>query len=206
MVQEDGLMKLSEIHIQQAANVFTDAFMEYPLFRYLVENPSSRSIIYPLFFRLMTKYTVKFGEAYATSENMEGIALWLPAEKADISLWNNLTNGGIDVFLKAGLMVTYRSMIFTDFASRLHHQLIEGPHIYLFQIGVQRKYRGKGYASKLMKPILNRADRENLPIYLETHDQTNIPLYKHFQFEIAEHKTIPGSNVNHWTMIRPKKY
>ena len=133
---EFNLLKLAKKHVKKASRIFTEAFSDYPLFKYMVENQNDGPKIYPLFFKLMTSYTVYFGEAYATSEDMEGIALWLPSDKSDISLWSNLMNGGVELVLKAGLRVTYKSMVFTDFASKLHHSIIDEPHLYLFQIGV----------------------------------------------------------------------
>ena len=202
MLEDNELLRLSDKHIQEASKVFTETFKDYPLFSYMVEDPEARTRIYPHIFRLMIKHTIKFGEAYATSENMEGIALWLPSKRSDISIWSNLNSGGIGLFLKMGLRIAYRSMVFTEFASKLHHEVINRPHIYLFQIGVKKKYRGKGYASKLMRPMMDRADSECQPLFLETHDEANIPVYQHHQFEIIRHEKIPGSDVNHWAMIR----
>ncbi len=202
MLESNDLLRLSDRHIIEATKVFTEAFMDYPLFSYMVEDPSARPRIYPHFFRLMVKHTIRFGWAYATSENMEGLALWLPGERSDISLWSNLTSGGIDLLLAAGLRIAYRSMVFSEFASKLHHEVIDRPHIYLFQIGVKKMHRGKGYAGKLMRPMMARADREGQPIFLETHDESYLPVYRHYQFETIRHEKIPGSNVNHWAMIR----
>ncbi len=202
MLENKDLLRLSDRHIIEATKVFTEAFMDYPLFSYIVENPSARPRILPHVFRLMIKHTIKLGWAYATSENMEGIALWLPSEKSDISLWSNLANGGIDLLLKGGLRMAYRSLVFSEFASKLHHKVIDNPHIYLFQIGVKKRHRGKGHASKLMRPMMAHADREGQPIFLETHDEFNLPVYQHYQFEVNKHEKIPGSDVNHWTMIR----
>jgi predicted GNAT family N-acyltransferase len=93
-------------------------------------------------------------------------------------------------------------MVFTEFASRLHHELIDDPHIYLFQIGVQLEHRGKGYSSKLMRPMMEKADQKSHAIFLETHDESNIPVYQHYGFETVRHEKIPGSTVDHWAMIR----
>ena len=84
MLESRELLRLSDRHVLEASKVFTEAFIDYPLFGYMVENPSARQRIYPHIFQLMIKHTIKFGEAYATSENMEGIALWLPSERSDI--------------------------------------------------------------------------------------------------------------------------
>lgn len=202
MLEKSELLRLTDKHLDEASTAFSEIFRDYPLFSYMVEDPAARPRIYPYFFRLMVKHTIKFGEAYATSDNMEGIALWLPSERSDISLWSNLMNGGIDLLLKAGIKVAYRSMVFTEFASKLHHEAVVKPHIYLFLIGVKKKHRGKGYSSMLMRPMMEHSDHEGLPIFLETHDASNMPIYEYLGFETARHEVIPDSNVDHWAMMR----
>ena len=202
MLEGNELLRLSDRHVDEASEVFTEVFMDYPLFSYMVEDPLVRPRVYPILFRLMVKHAIKFGEAYASSENLEGLALWLPSERSDISLWSNLNNGVIDLLLKAGIKIAYRSMVFTEFASKLHHDAIDRPHIYLFLIGVKKKHRGIGYAGMLMKPMMEYADSEGLPIFLETHDAANMVVYRHYRFETVGHKKVPGSEVDHWIMIR----
>jgi GNAT superfamily N-acetyltransferase len=150
----------------------------------------------------MIKYTIKNGEAYATSEEMEGIALWLPHNKADISTINALKNGAYSLFYKAGLKIAYRSISVSNFSSKIHSRVADFPHLYLFLMAVDPMERGKGFASKLLKPMLDKAGRNNLPVYLETHDEENIPIYEHFGFKIVTHELIPNSKVDLWPMIK----
>jgi GNAT superfamily N-acetyltransferase len=200
--QKNELLTLSSKHVEKAANLFTKAFFTYPLFKYIVQNPSKRPIIYPEIFRLMIKYTLKNGEAYATSEKMEGIALWLPHDKADISTFNALTNGALFLIIKAGFKITYRTISTSNFSSKIHHRIADFPHLYLFLIAVDPIKRGKGFASKLIKPMLEKAERKKLPVYLETHVKDIIPIYEHFGFNIQSHEMIPESNVDLWSMLK----
>lgn len=199
---QSEIIKLSLKHVEKAANMFTGAFLTYPLFNYMVQDPSKRHSIFPEIFKLMIKYTLKNGEAYATSEEMEGIALWLPHEKTDMSTINALTSGAFSLFIKGGLKIAYRSLSVSNFSSKLHHRIADFPHLYLFLLAVNPMERGKGFASKLLKPMLERAKRNNLPVYLETHDKSNIPIYEHFGFKIQAHEIIPNSNVDLWPMIK----
>ena len=47
------------------------------------------------FFGSPVTYCLKYGEAYATSENLEGIAAWLPGDFADMSMWRMIRSGAI---------------------------------------------------------------------------------------------------------------
>ena len=75
-------------------------------------------------------------------------------------------------------------------------------HWYLFEIGISNKFRNKGYASRLLKPILEKCDQEGMACYLETHNEKNVGLYSHFEFAVKEAGKLPGSNVTHWAMLR----
>lgn len=55
---------------------------------------------------------------------------------------------------------------------------------YLWFIGVNPEEQSKGTGSNLLQWILERYDRLNIPVYLETSVERNIPWYKKFGFEI----------------------
>ena len=62
--------------------------------------------------------------------------------------------------------------------------------------------QGKGIASKLLRPMLNFCDNEQMVCYLETNKETNVSIYNHYGFELFETFEIQNSNVNHYGMIR----
>jgi GNAT superfamily N-acetyltransferase len=76
------------------------------------------------------------------------------------------------------------------------------PYWYLGPIGVDPKYQGKGFASKLLKPILRRIDKQNVPVWLETNLKRNLSFYEHFDFYKLEEIIIPSTNIVNWFMIR----
>ena len=51
------------------------------------------------------------------------------------------------------------------------------PHYYLFAIGTLPELRGRGIGSKLMRPMIERMDRERAPAYLENSKQQNLGFY-----------------------------
>jgi len=76
--------------------------------------------------------------------------------------------------------------------------------MYLFNIAIDPKYQGKGYASKLLKPMFAKLDENNLPCYLESPER-NLALYEHFGFEVVEQVSLPEDNNDMWLMIRKNK-
>ena len=73
---------------------------------------------------------------------------------------------------------------------------------YLYNLSVKKSAQGKGIAGKLLRPMLEFCDKENIVSYLETNKDSNVSLYKHFGFELSKSEMIPGSNVMHYAMVR----
>ena len=107
--------------------------------------------------------------------------------------------------LKQGRDIINRQIKASDHMKSLHGKLLTVPHLYLSTIGIDEAHRGKGFASKLILPMLEKADTERLSCYLDTHNECNIGLYQRFGFHVARESVIPGSVVRHWAMIRDNK-
>ena len=57
------------------------------------------------------------------------------------------------------------------------------PHMYLFTIGTRKAARGQGLGKKLIRPVLDAADRTALPCYLENSNPANTGFYMSHGFE-----------------------
>jgi ribosomal protein S18 acetylase RimI-like enzyme len=54
---------------------------------------------------------------------------------------------------------------------------------YLVYIGASLRGRGKGNASKLIRHVTSQADKDGVPVYLESSNEKNPPIYRRFGFE-----------------------
>jgi ribosomal protein S18 acetylase RimI-like enzyme len=104
----------------------------------------------------------------------------------------------VGFIFSGGLRMRYSG----DFMDDVHKRLVPYKHWYLMVLGVDPGFQGKGYASKLLKPMLERADREKLPCYLETNDEVDVTIYRHFGFKVLEESLIPKTTVKNWAMFR----
>ena len=50
--------------------------------------------------------------------------------------------------------------------------------------------------------MLNQIDKLNLPCFLDTNNEENLPIYAKFGFKILKEYEIPGTNIVNWAMIR----
>jgi GNAT superfamily N-acetyltransferase len=76
------------------------------------------------------------------------------------------------------------------------------PHYYLQFIGVEPKRQGNGTGSALLRPVLERCDREGLPAYLEASNERSRALYARHGFELVEEARLPGGGPPIWRMWR----
>ena len=67
---------------------------------------------------------------------------------------------------------------------------------YIKNIGVASSARGKGLLRKAIDELCG-----DMPVYLETHTQENVALYKHLGFELLE--SAPFHGYTHYCMKRP---
>lgn len=79
------------------------------------------------------------------------------------------------------------------------------PHWYIQVFAVHPARQGRGLGRALMDAGLALADRDGLPAYLETTNDVNLPLYRHFGFEVVQEIVLPGGFPPLWTMLRPAR-
>ena len=89
-----------------------------------------------------------------------------------------------------------------QYIDAVHSRLAPFKHWFLQAIGVDPQFQGRGYASKLLRPMLSRIDEEGLPCYLETLEEQNVRLYEHFGFKVIEESKVPNTNLTNWAMLR----
>jgi len=74
-------------------------------------------------------------------------------------------------------------------------------HYYLPVIGIRPEWQGRGFGSALLRPILERCDREVTPAYLETANPANLGLYERHGFAVRERLDL-RDGLRVWTMLR----
>lgn len=195
-------LRVTKSHIKPASETLARAFQDDPLFVYSVPDALERKKKLPYIFEFLIRWGVLYGEVYATSSDLEGVAVWFSSEQAEMTVWRMIRSGGFSFCFKVGKDVISRFVSFANYAFNVHKRHAPLRHWYLSLIGVDREFQGKGYASALMKPMLARIDQEHLPCYLETENERNVPIFQHYGFEVVEADTIPGSDVYNWAMLR----
>jgi ribosomal protein S18 acetylase RimI-like enzyme len=149
---------------------------------------------------LNVRYGCRYGEVYHTPD-YTGAAIWLPPGQTAYTLWRMLRAGMFVAPLRLPWPMLRRLATVESRAQALHERYAPGSHWYLAQIGVEPAFQRQGIASRLLRPMLVRADAAGLPCYLETENPANIGIYQRYGFQVvAEDAMVNGPHI--WAMVR----
>ena len=198
----NNFARLTKAQVKPSAEVLSRAFYNYPLLQYYFPKELERKKIALYFVSLAIFSGIRYGEIYATSPNLEGIAVWFPPGNYPVTIWKLVRSVPLSVIFGFGRYGGGRMRQLSEYIDAVHQRLAPFGHWFLQVIGVDPQFQGKGYASKLLKPMLARIDEEGLPCYLETQDETKVQLYEHFGFKVIEKSIVPETNLTNWAMLR----
>jgi ribosomal protein S18 acetylase RimI-like enzyme len=197
-----GLVRLSKDQIGPASELLTRAFFQDSKLTCLLPDEDMRKERGRYLFEFELRYGMRYGRVYATSPRLEGVAVWLPSERSEITFWRAFRSGGMTLQKRLGKESMDRLLAFSAFVDRCHRKHAPDPHCYLFFLGVDPAFQGKGFASRLLAPVLISLERKGIDCYLNTQNERNVPLYQHFGFRVVDREILPGTNIVHTGMLR----
>ncbi len=198
----NNLIQVSKAETHSAVETLVRSFWDDPLTEYFFPDEKKRKEHLPVFMTYRVKQGILNGQVYATSSKFEGIAIWKHSEQVNRSLLNDLRIGGFTLFRKVGLAKLREMMNVDQFTSSRREEYSIKPYLHLGPVGVDPELQGKGFASKLIRPMLDNLDSEKLNCYLEAQSESNVSLYQHFGFEIVAKSTVPNTDIPHWDLMR----
>lgn len=200
----ENLYKLQKKDIPKAGSVLADAFQYDPVWEKVLKHANFNQTC--MFFQSAVRYCLQYGEVYASSELMEGVASWISGHLADMTIWRSIRSGSFFYLLKMGMkmngMVMKMKTIFEPLEKARKLNMKDRNYIYLLIIGVSSEYQGQGHGSKILCALIEQSEKAGLPIYLETATSKNIKMYEKFNFRTLNRIDHPIINVPQWAMIR----
>ncbi len=194
----DNLYPVSKKELKNISRVLANAFSEDPIIKAM--NLESKEINW--MYEIPIRSGLRYGNVFATSENLEGIIAFCPGKYANMKMWNIIRSGSIIPALKLirkyGKTMQRMGKILKEDKKNLNI----GPYLYLFVIGVSQEYQGKGFGGKMLRALIEKSENEGKSIYLETETEENVSLYRKFGFEILKKITHPDLNLPMWEMVR----
>lgn len=200
--QNCDLVRLTPKERDAGAAVLGRAFSEYELFRYYYPDETERRAAAHTYAFVSLTVCLRYGEVYMSSGNREGVAAWLPPGKSPFGLRQVIRSVPLSIVARFARQGAGRMWAYGRYVDSLHRRLVPYPHWYLEIIGVDPPYQRQGFSSQLLRPMLERIDRERMPCYLETNAAKNVAIYHRFGFEVVSDDKMPGTEVATFAMLR----
>ena len=200
----DDLYKVRKSDLKTAGCILGKAFQDDPAWVNVIPDDKERKQKLPAIFEYLIIYTLRYGEVYAPSENLEGIAVWIPHYNANMTFWKVIRSGAIWKAIKMGAKIGNKiQRVFEEIEKDRNEYMKEkGGYMYLQAIGVSPEYQGQGFGGKLLRAMFEKANSENFLIYLETETEDNVAMYKKLGFKVIKEFEVQEFNFTFWEMIR----
>jgi GNAT superfamily N-acetyltransferase len=171
------------------AEVLSAAFYEDPVFGWMMPAPAKRLDRLKRFFAIeLDAIVFPKGDVW-TSAELDGAVLCLPPDEWRMPPSVALGHG--PAYTRVFGMRLPHSLAVLSKMERRHHR---EPHYYIPYIGVRPELQGRGIGTELLRPVLERCDREGLPAYLEASCERNAVLYERLGFERGQAFSVLGSS------------
>ena len=206
--QIETLYKVKKKDIPKAGAVLADAFQHDPVWKEVLDGAKIDQK--RAFFESPVRYCLKYGEAYATSEHLEGIAAWVPGDLADMTIWRMIRSGSISSGMRMGLKMGVKlarimKPVFGPLEADRKANMKGCSYIYLMIIGVASEFQGQGFGGKLLGALVEESEQVGIPLYLETETERNVRMYERLGFRLLNQITLPVINLPMWQMLREPK-
>jgi GNAT superfamily N-acetyltransferase len=203
----EELYKVQKKDIETACQVLGKAFHNDPAWIHVIPDENERNERLPSVFEYIVRYSLKYGEIYAPTDNLEGIAAWVPHTTVEKSIWRILRSGAFRAALKMGNKIGKRiEKVFDQIDQDRKEHMKDKPYIYLQAIGVLPEFQGQGFGGGLLKPAFTKADIKGILIYLETETKENRDMYTKYGFQTLKEGRAPSADFSIWEMVRePRK-
>ena len=198
------LERITPDSLDNAINLCAAAFMTDPLYVTAAPDAEGRKRLVRSLTELFLRYGMRFGMTYRTSGPFDGLAVWLSPEERDIAWGKAIRIGALKLPFRTRPSDLLRLVAVDNIATCVHIKDVPDPHWYLLMLAVAPEKRGRGIASKLMKPFLAALEERGESAYLETQNPDNVGIYRHFGFELLGDYAVPQlPGLRHFSMFRP---
>jgi GNAT superfamily N-acetyltransferase len=188
-VREGGVGDLSQLSATLA-----DAFAADPVLQWLAPSGRSDRRLRQLLEIELACYVFPAGRVLTTSD-FRGASLELPPGRWEMTVPLSAAIGFVRTF---GMRLPRARRLQTLFEANHPRE----PHYYIRYLGVATRFQGRGLGTALLRPTLDRCDREGVPAYLEASTERSATLYERLGFVHLGALQVPDGPW-FWPMRRP---
>jgi ribosomal protein S18 acetylase RimI-like enzyme len=194
------IVRLQRSQFDQVSEVVGNAFMNDPVINYVTSGSNQKLGMLRTFCSAVIRYCQPYDHTY-TTQNGQGVAAWIPPGNPSTNVLRLMQSGMYKLPFQLGIQGTWRFWQLLEIDHYRQQDMTE-PHWYLMLLGVSPTAQGKGIGSSLLQPVLEQADRDRLPCYLETSTESAVRFYQKHGFQILRTGKINSNAPQFWTMKR----
>jgi GNAT superfamily N-acetyltransferase len=180
------LKDLPPDRINEAVDVLSDAFFDYPVMRFVIGQAGNtydhrlRTLVHFFTAARFVRNDLVMGVATDQDRIVAVANVNRPGERESPPELDQLRE---QVWRDLGDAARSRYAAYGEATRKF---VIEQPHYHLGMLGVQRSHTGQGLARRLLDALHERShhDPESRGVTLNTEDPGNIPLYQHFGYRV----------------------
>lgn len=201
MGSEDGMT----LHVRQAvpgdvpaaADLLADAFTDYAWTRWTVDAHRHRERLVDLHRLFLAQVAVPLGrvDVGAVGAELVGVAVWVPAGVVPDEVWARVGPA-------AARLAGDRAAAAEEAETALAGHRPDGEHVTLASLGVALHHQRRGVGTATLRPGLDRADREGVPVHLETSAESYVRFYRRLGFTVTGVVDLPRGGPRTWLMDR----
>jgi ribosomal protein S18 acetylase RimI-like enzyme len=195
------IRRAREADVPGIAEAMGAAFVDDPVASWFWRKPTGRLEYIRGWYELVAKeHYLEHGEVFVAEEDGEiaGCAMWSPPGRWRFSPRVEMRTSRY-ALPRLGLRVPIASIAMR----RIEREHPEEPHWYLSELGVRPQSQGRGLGSQLMFDVLQRAQHDRAPAYLESSTERSKALYERHGFATNKVINMPRGGPPLWLMWRP---
>jgi ribosomal protein S18 acetylase RimI-like enzyme len=184
--------------LDRSSEVLGLAFADYPWTRWTVDHEDHVDRISGLQRLALEQLGLPFGEVWLGSLDgvVESVAVWMDSATQIPSSTQEQVAGATAALSGA------RSELSLAAEAQVSAWRPRHPHLYLATIGTTPRAQRRGLGTRVLAPMLARADRARTDAFLETSSPSNVDFYEGLGFAVIDHCQIAGGGPDVWAMLR----
>ncbi|NWL87160.1 GNAT family N-acetyltransferase [Paenibacillus sp. 79R4] len=185
--------------------------MDDPLYRHILPDEKSRLQVLNIFFKHYIEMLYPYSDLVTTSERYEAVALIFHSEReprtwrSKMGYWLGIARAiskSLPICRYIGLHGFVRGILILRQMDSSWLSMLGGhKYLHLDMLAVQEPYRGQGYVSQIMRPLLEKCQEEKAICSLETQTESNLPMYEHYHYHIVKTIPLPGSSLQQYCLL-----
>ncbi len=196
-----GAYSLLRSDLPAAARLMASAFSRDPSIRYLLGGTEAGSRDWEYFLCVLRAV---YGKCLILSadEKIDSLLILFPPKLKAVPSLSFLAGGGLGLFRSFGPGLFLRSLNYERNCRAVKGRFAAAHTWYCLCLAVSPQLQGRGLGSRLIRPALKVLETSRCPLYLETHREVNVSIYRHLGFELLDSSPIPGTDIVQFAMMK----